>query len=696
MNLRSLRKLIGREKTRATLTRPARRPGHSRFLPLIDALESRALLSTLVVQNLNDSGPHSLRAEFGLAQNGDTIKFASGLTGTITLSSGFLEIATSVSINGPGANVLTVSGNNAQQVFQVDPGVTASISSLTIANGVAPASTFSNGGGVLDLGTLTVNKSTFISDSAPNWYGGGIEDDGALTVNNSIFENDSAMFGGGINSTGTLAVACSSFKDNMATNGGGGAIAYAPFVVPSAPATVTDCTISGNTGGEGGGIYNQAAMTVSNSVICNNSSPDGGSGGGVFTAFGGTLTFTDSSVTGNSATLGGGIAEDTGTVSISGCLIANNTAASPQPGNFALGGGVWVTGGFSPGTLLTIANSTLSGNLVNADTAAGGAIHADFDAVVAVTNSTFNDNTATGNYSPQGGAINIDGGAQASISGSSFVKNQAVVPSSSPYPGSSASGGAINSEGGPLTIQQSTFINNQAVAGLGGGFALGGAIINEGFGATLDLSNSVFTGNSAIGGAADGAPFGGIGSGGALVNFLASSTVVNTSFLGNQAVGGSATGSGNLGGLGFGGAIQSESGTLSITNSQFLANMATGGAGSAGATGGNGEGGAIENDAGSTLNLSSSLVSANLAQGGGGGGYGYGGGAYNANGSTATITDTLITLNFALGGSGGGQGIGGGLYIDISSGTVTLNGKTKVVGNFASTSNNNIYGTYET
>ena len=56
----------------------------------------------------------------------------------------------------------------------------------------------------------------------------------------------------------------------------------------------------------------------------------------------------------------------------------------------------------------------------------------------------------------------------------------------------------------------------------------------------------------------------------------------------------------------------------------------------------------------------------------------------------------MITLNFAFGGSGGGQGVGGGLYIDLSSGMVTLNDKTKVVGNFASTSNNNIYGTYRT
>ena len=76
--------------------------------------------------------------------------------------------------------------------------------------------------------------------------------------------------------------------------------------------------------------------------------------------------------------------------------------------------------------------------------------------------------------------INIDTGEQETISGSSFVNNQAVVPLSATIPGVAADG-AILSDGGALTVQQSTFINNQAVGGPGGGFALGGAIINEGF-----------------------------------------------------------------------------------------------------------------------------------------------------------------------------------------------------------------------
>ena len=51
----------------------------------------------------------------------------------------------------------------------------------------------------------------------------------------------------------------------------------------------------------------------------------------------------------------------------------------------------------------------------------------------------------------------------------------------------------------------------------------------------------------------------------------------------------------------------------------------------------------------------------------------------------------LITLNSAIGGTGGGQGYGGGLY--IGSGAITTLKNTKVLGNFASTADNNIDGT---
>ena len=56
--------------------------------------------STLTVTNTSDSGVGSLRGVLASALDGDTIDFA--VTGTITLSSGQLEVSKSIMINGPG------------------------------------------------------------------------------------------------------------------------------------------------------------------------------------------------------------------------------------------------------------------------------------------------------------------------------------------------------------------------------------------------------------------------------------------------------------------------------------------------------------------------------------------------------------------------------------------------------------------
>ncbi len=160
-----------------------------------------------------------------------------------------------------------------------------------------------------------------------------------------------------------------------------------------------------------------------------------------------------------------------------------------------------------------------------------------------------------------------------------------------------------------------------------------------------------------------------------------------------------------------------------------MGNLAQGGEGGSGegsgtdGTGGIGAGGAVYNDAFSTLDLSSSLLSLNTALGGAGGpggssgaggdgGDGLGGAIYNAGPTSGpagslpaaalALFDTLIMGNLAQGGDAGtgdsdgssGQGVGGGLYLS-SSGTATLK-KTVVAGNHASTSNDNIYGSYTT
>src|SRR5262249_47457359 len=118
----------------------------------------QSLVVTTLQDNEMDDAPNgtSLRGAIELANTKSTpqtITFAPGLTGTITLALGELQIAKSMTINGPGANLLSISGNNASRVFEIDntPSSTSdvTISGLSIIKGKAL-----NGGGILNLGSL--------------------------------------------------------------------------------------------------------------------------------------------------------------------------------------------------------------------------------------------------------------------------------------------------------------------------------------------------------------------------------------------------------------------------------------------------------------------------------------------------------------------------------------------------------------
>jgi hypothetical protein len=158
---------------------PVFRPAE--FRPRLEPLEDGTLPSTWTVLNLNDSGAGSLRAEVALAQDGDTVNFDASLRyGTVTLTSGELEIHHSVTIQGPGANVLSVSGSHASRVFEVFGGVIATISGLTVTGGMVVGS----GDGVLvdTGGTLTLNNSTVGGNSGSEVSIGNGGDGGGIAI----------------------------------------------------------------------------------------------------------------------------------------------------------------------------------------------------------------------------------------------------------------------------------------------------------------------------------------------------------------------------------------------------------------------------------------------------------------------------------------------------------------------------------
>src|SRR5690242_19642880 len=87
--------------------------------------------ATITVTTTNDSGPGSLRGALASAADGDTID-ASGVSGTILLTSGELLVTNSVGIMGLGSDLLAVNGNRHSRAFHIGSNTVVSISSLTI------------------------------------------------------------------------------------------------------------------------------------------------------------------------------------------------------------------------------------------------------------------------------------------------------------------------------------------------------------------------------------------------------------------------------------------------------------------------------------------------------------------------------------------------------------------------------------
>ena len=247
----------------------------------------------IVVTNTDDSGPGSLRDALAAAVDGDIID-ATGISGTILLTSGELQITTAVSINGPGDTSLTVDGNGTFRVFDnLTSGAT--IAGFTITNGSASGD---NGGGVFNEGgnsaTLRLSDCTVSGNSAD--FGGGIFNlNGALIVNNcTISGNGAAFSGGGIANSAsgagaTLTITNSTISDNSATaNDGGGILNGAAGSVASiASVIVSNSTLSGNSAtGNGGAAANVAdvpdlaRLTITNSTISDNSAT--ANGGGIY------------------------------------------------------------------------------------------------------------------------------------------------------------------------------------------------------------------------------------------------------------------------------------------------------------------------------------------------------------------------------------------------------------------------------
>ncbi|HVC97858.1 MAG TPA: choice-of-anchor Q domain-containing protein, partial [Pirellulales bacterium] len=281
----------------------------------------------LVVNTTADSaatafGQLSLRQAIALANvrpGNDAITFdpnVFGTTQTITLAGGALALndtTGTTTIEGPGANLLTINGNSASGVFSVTSGASTLLDSLTIANGNA-----SFGGGIYNDGTVSVGYCTLSGNQATD--GGGIYSRGTLTVSYcTLVGNSASLDGGGINGGGTVSVGNSTLAGNSASGagaGGGGGI------YTTGSLTVGNSTLAGNSaGGAGGGILNnQGTVTAWNSTFAGNYSA--GIGGGIYNY--GTMNVRSSTLSDNSADNGGGIYSYL-VLNLTNTIVADNT-----------------------------------------------------------------------------------------------------------------------------------------------------------------------------------------------------------------------------------------------------------------------------------------------------------------------------------------------------------------------------------
>src|SRR4051812_18654029 len=101
------------------------------FRPLLEVFEDRLCPSTLTVMNNSDHNAGSLRSAITAASSGDTIKFANSVH-NIVLTTGELDLTKNLSIVGPGANKLSISGNDASRIFDIATGTTVTLSGMTI------------------------------------------------------------------------------------------------------------------------------------------------------------------------------------------------------------------------------------------------------------------------------------------------------------------------------------------------------------------------------------------------------------------------------------------------------------------------------------------------------------------------------------------------------------------------------------
>ena len=358
-----------------------------------------------VVDGDYSSGNLSLREAIYLAgQNAghDLITFADGLSGTIALVSDHLLIDSDLTIEGPGADVITIhAGGDSttnRRAFYISGDITAMISGFTLTGGYE-----TYGGAVYAATDSTVTLSDLVViDNDAVYYGGGIYTAYAesLTIENcTITENSSVYYGGGIAGNTNRVylydtiVSCNTVERYY----GAGIAAYYQNL------EMVDCVVSDNvfssdsySGRYGAGLFLSGGIktTIIGTTIENNQADDVGEynaayGGGIAALNLCETYIIDCTIGSNEAvTYGGGIYYNGGSLEVSGTTVEENVAGS-------WGGGFYVR----------VADFAISDSLLADNEAVNGGGLSVYSAEASLTNLTVSGNTA----SNSGGGLFLSG-----------------------------------------------------------------------------------------------------------------------------------------------------------------------------------------------------------------------------------------------------------------------------------------------
>ncbi|MDA8744487.1 Ig-like domain-containing protein [Rubripirellula amarantea] len=248
---------------------------------LFEIVEDR----TLLVDTIGDTddglytpGNLTLRETINLSNETraiETIEFGSlfDTAQTIAIGSQLPTITQSVTIEGPGAKLLTIDAGDGTddtfntgdgyRVFFINSPASEKIDVTLSGMALTGADILGAGGAIQTYDNLTLRQLT-ITGNASTSYGGAVQTNSLSDFNvieSTISGNHSGSAGGGFDLSGATTILNSTISGNTASGSGGGFYNFQGSV------QVTNSTITGNNASSGSAVYMNAGGTFDGSIF---------------------------------------------------------------------------------------------------------------------------------------------------------------------------------------------------------------------------------------------------------------------------------------------------------------------------------------------------------------------------------------------------------------------------------------------